>query len=259
MGLRGRQNPSRPLLPLSLTRERGLGVRAAMQDLDRGKEAAARYAAALVEDGMVVGLGTGSTAALFVSALGARVRQGLRIIGVPTSEATERLARSEGIAVTTLEDRPAVDLDVDGADAVDPSLNLLKGLGGALLREKIVAAAATRFAVIVDEGKIVSSLAEAPLVPVEVIPFGWSRTALALQRLGARVARRQCPDTPDAPVVTDGGHYILDCRFDNLSDPLATAGRIKALTGVVEHGLFIGLATEAIVGAADGSVRVLRN
>ena len=128
-----------------------------------------------------------------------------------------------------------------------------------MLREKIVDAAAARFAVIADEIKIMSSLAAAPLVPVEVIPFGWSRTALALERLGARVARRQRLDEPNAPVVTDGGHYILDCHFDDLSDPMTTAGRIKALTGVVEHGLFIGLATEAIVGAADGSVRVLRS
>ena len=226
--------------------------------MQRGKEAAARYAAGLVEEGMVVGLGSGSTAALFVRALGERVRAGLRIVGVPTSQATADLARAEGISLTTLEEQPHLDLDVDGADAVDPALDLLKGLGGALLREKIVAAAAARFVVIVDESKLVTALSQTALVPVEVIPFGWLRTAAALERLGATVARRARRDAPAEPFVTDGGHYVLDCRFADLSDPMATGAQIKALTGVVDHGLFIGLATEAIVGHADGRVRVLR-
>jgi ribose 5-phosphate isomerase A len=226
--------------------------------MQQGKEAAARYAAGLVEEGMVVGLGSGSTAALFVRALGVRVRAGLRIVGVPTSQATENLARAEGISLTTLEEQPHLDLDVDGADAVDPALELLKGLGGALLREKIVAAAAARFVVIVDESKLVTALSQTPLVPVEVIPFGWLRTAAALERLGATVARRARRDAPAEPFVTDGGHYVLDCRFADLADPAVVGARIKALTGVVDHGLFIGLATEAIVGHADGRVRVLR-
>jgi ribose 5-phosphate isomerase A len=226
--------------------------------MQRGKEAAARYAAGLVEEGMVVGLGSGSTAALFVRALGERVRAGLRIVGVPTSQAIENLARAEGISLTTLEEHPHLDLDVDGADAVDPALGLLKGLGGALLREKIVAAAAARFVVIVDESKLVTALSQAPLVPVEVIPFGWLRTAAALERLGATVARRARRDAPPEPFVTDGGHYVLDCRFADLADPAAVGAQIKALTGVVDHGLFISLATEAIVGYADGRVRVLR-
>jgi ribose 5-phosphate isomerase A len=226
--------------------------------MQQGKEAAARYAAGLVEEGMVVGLGSGSTAALFVRALGERVRAGLRIVGVPTSQATEDLARAEGISLTTLEEHPHLDLDVDGADAVDPALRLLKGLGGALLREKIVAAAAARFVVIVDESKLVTALSQTPLVPVEVIPFGWRRTAAALERLGAHVIRRARRDAPAEPFVTDGGHYVLDCRFADLADPVATGAQIKALTGVVDHGLFLGLATEAIVGHADGRVRVLR-
>jgi ribose 5-phosphate isomerase A len=226
--------------------------------VQRGKEAAARYAAGLVEEGMVVGLGSGSTAALFVRALGERVRAGLRIVAVPTSQATEDLARAEGISLTTLEEHPHLDLGVDGADAVDPALGLLKGLGGALLREKIVAAAAARFAVIVDESKLVTALSQTPLVPVEVIPFGWLRTAAALERLGATVTRRARRDAPAEPFVTDGGHYVLDCRFADLSDPVATGAQIKALTGVVDHGLFLGFATEAIVGHADGRVRVLR-
>lgn len=229
-----------------------------MDDAQRGKEAAARYAAGLVEDGMLVGLGSGSTAALFVYALGERVRAGLRVYGVPTSDATAQLARAEGIALTTLEEHPHLDLDVDGADAVDPALNLLKGLGGALLREKIVAAASARFAVIADESKLVAALIEKPLVPVEVIPFGWSRTASELERLGAVVTRRARRDAPSEPFVTDGGHYVLDCRFADLADPAAVAASIKALTGVVDHGLFIGMASEAIVGLADGNVRVLR-
>lgn len=229
-----------------------------MDATQQGKEAAARHAATLVEDGMVLGLGSGSTAALFVYALGERVRAGLRVVGVPTSLATERLAAAEGIVLATLEQYPRLDLDVDGADAVDPALNLLKGLGGALLREKIVAAAATRFVVIVDAGKVVDALAAAPLVPVEVIPFGWTRTRAALEGLGALVGQRMRRDAPDEPFVTDGGHYVLDCRFADLSDPAATAAQIKALTGVVDHGLFIGMATEAVVGGADGSVRVTR-
>jgi len=229
-----------------------------VNEVQRGKEAAARYAAGLVEEGMVVGLGSGSTAALFVRALGERVRAGLRIVGVPTSQATEDLARAEGISLTTLEEHPHLDLDVDGADAVDPMLNLLKGLGGALLHEKIVAAASARFAVIVDESKLVTALSQTPLVPVEVIPFGWLRTAAALERLGATVARRARRIAPAEPFVTDGGHYVLDCRFADLAAPAAVGAQIKALTGVVDHGLFIGLATEAIVGHADGSVRVLR-
>lgn len=228
------------------------------EGLPRGKEAAARYAAGLVESGMLVGLGSGSTAALFVRALGERARAGLSIVGVPTSEATERLARAEGIALATLEETPRLDLDVDGADAVDPALNLLKGLGGALLREKIVAAAAARFAVIVDESKLVQSLSEAPLVPVEVIPFGWSRAVAALEALGATVTRRGRREAPEEPFVTDGGHYILDCRFAAIPDAPALATAIKSITGVVEHGLFIGMATEVVVGTADGGVRVVR-
>ncbi len=228
-----------------------------MDGAQAGKLAAARHAAGLVEDGMRVGLGTGSTATLFVRALGERARAGLRIVGVPTSEATGALARAEGIPVATLEEYPRLDIDIDGADAVDPALNLLKGLGGALLREKIVAAAADRFVVIVDESKVVGALAEAPLIPVEVVPFGWSRAAAALAGLGARVTRRPRLDAPSEPFVTDGGHYVLDCVFADLSDPAAIASSIKALTGVVDHGLFIGMASVAVVGGLDGGARAI--
>ncbi len=222
-----------------------------------GKIAAARHAAGLVEEGMLVGLGSGSTAALFVQALGARARAGLRVTGVPTSDATARLAQAEGIALATLEEYPRLDMDIDGADAVDPALNLLKGLGGALLREKIVAVAAARFVVIVDESKTFAHLSDAPLVPVEVVPFGWSRTQVALEALGATVTRRVRGDDPARLFITDGGHYVLDCRFADLSDPVALAAHVKALTGVVDHGLFIGMASMAVVGAADGTVRIM--
>ncbi len=208
---------------------------------------------------MVVGLGSGSTATLFIRALAERVRAGLEVVGVPTSEASEHLARAEGIPLTTLEDNPRLDLDVDGADAVDPALNLIKGLGGALLREKIVARAAARFVAVVDESKVVESLTQLSLVPVEVVPFGWSGTWAALEELGASPTMRRTSAEPGAPpFVSDGGHDILDCRFADISDPGGLAARIKALTGVVEHGLFIGMAGEAVVGRDDGTVTILR-
>jgi len=223
----------------------------------RAKEVAASCAADLVDDGMVLGLGSGSTAALFVQALGRRVRLGLQVVGVPTSELTAQLARMQGIPLATLETYARLDLDVDGADAIDPDLNLLKGLGGALLREKIVASASDRFVAIVDDSKLVASLAQTSLVPVEVTSFGWTHVMAELVGLGASAVRRTRDDAPSEPFITDGGNFILDCRFGDLSEPASTAARIKSLTGVVDHGLFIGLATEAIVGSADGSVRVL--
>jgi ribose 5-phosphate isomerase A len=230
-----------------------------MENRQAGKEAAGRYAAGLVESGMVVGLGSGSTATLFIRALAERVRAGLDIVGVPSSETSERLARAEGIPLTTLEERPRLDLAVDGADAVDPALNLIKGLGGALLREKIVARAAGHFVAVVDESKVMGSLTQLALVPVEVVPFGWSGTWAALEELGATpTMRRASAETASPPFVSDGGHYILDCRFEDLSDPSALAARIKALTGVVEHGLFIGVAGKAVVGRADGTIDILR-
>jgi len=222
-----------------------------------GKAAAATYAAGLVEDGMVVGLGTGSTASLFVQALGVRVRGGLSIVGVPTSVATAQLAEKEGIATATLEEQPSIDLDVDGADAVDPQFALLKGLGGALLREKIVAASSTRFVVVVDEAKMVETLTGAGLVPVEVVTFGWSRTFAALQNLGATAMRRTQTTDPAQPYMTDGGNYLFDCAFPDLSNAAVIGAAIKALTGVVDHGLFIGMTSAVVVGMDDGTVRVV--
>jgi ribose 5-phosphate isomerase A len=212
------------------------------------KRAVAAQAAALVEDGMVVGLGTGSTATLMVHALGERVRIGLRIIGIPTSVATADLARSLNIPLASLEDQPHIDLDIDGADEVDPNLNLIKGLGGALLREKIVAAASDRLAIIVDAGKLVDRLGINSPLPVEIIPFGWLATQRALEQLGASTVLRM---RGDAPFITDGNHYILDCRFPPGTDLPALAPAIKAITGVVDHGLFLGMASTAIVGYPD--------
>lgn len=232
----------------------------AMDSADLGKAAAARYAAQLVPDGAVIGLGTGSTAEHFLRALGERVRgAGLRIAGVPTSEVTAALARQQGVTLTTLEEHPRLDLAVDGADAVDDALDLIKGHGGALLRERIVAAAAARFVVIVDEGKLVDTLCHARGVPVEVVPFGWSRTRAELERLGAVTNLRLRPGggEPEAPFVTDGGHYIVDCRFGRIDDAPALGRALKLLTGVVDHGLFVGMAHEVVVGAASGQVRVI--
>jgi len=217
------------------------------------KALAARRAAEEVQQGMIVGLGTGSTAALLVTALGERVRQGLRFTGVPTSEATAKQARALGIALATLEEHPSLDLDIDGADEVDPKRDLTKGLGGALLREKIVAGAAKRLIIMVDESKLVSRLGEKTPVPVEVTPFGWTRTGNALRELGAEPVLR---GGVTGPFVTDGGNYVLDCRFPATTALAALAGAIKATVGVVEHGLFVGMRPTVVVGKADGGCEV---
>ena len=215
------------------------------QAIEAMKRTVAAQAAALVEDGMVVGLGTGSTATLMVRALGERVATGLQIIGVPTSIATADLARSLNIPLAGIEEQPHIDLDIDGADEVDPNLDLIKGLGGALLREKIVAAASDRLAIIVDAGKLVD---RRTLYPDEVIPFGWLTTQRALERLGAAAVLRL---RDGAPFVTDGSHYILDCRFPTDVDLPSLAPTIKGITGVVDHGMFLGMATTVIVGYPD--------
>ncbi len=203
---------------------------------------------------MVVGLGTGSTAALVVEALAERAREGLQVLGVPTSEATARQARELGIPLTTLQEHPNLDLDIDGADEVSPERDLIKGLGGALLREKIVALAARRLVIVVDESKLVEHLGERASVPVEVIPFGWTRCVAALERLGGSPRLRQ---GPSGPVLTDGGNWILDTTFPPGGGLSGLAGQIKAITGVVEHGLFVGLDPKVFVGQADGGCRVL--
>lgn len=223
--------------------------------IDVLKAAAAEAAASLVEDGQVVGLGSGSTALLALGFLGQRVLHGLRIVGIPTSKRTEREARRLGIALSTLAEHDHIDVTVDGADEVDAErLDLLKGRGGALLREKIVASISERLIVVVDETKLVGRLCSHGPLAVEVVPFGWYPTAKKLQGLGASVTRRE--SVAGQPFVTDEGNYILDCAFDPIDDPERLQGQLDRMIGVVEHGLFLGLAPRVLVGTGAG-VRLL--
>jgi len=225
------------------------------QDENQLKTAAAESAAAQVTDGMIVGLGSGSTAALAVSALGRRVREGLRVVGIPTSESTAAQARALGIPLTSLADESQIDMTIDGADEVEEgTLNLIKGLGGALLREKIVASASKRVVIVIHDSKLVSRLAVHQPVPVEVVPFGWLATARRLSDLGARPLLRR--DADGKPFISDGGHYILDCAFEPIVSPESLASGLDHVVGLVEHGLFIGLTAEVRVAGAGG-VRVL--
>ena len=214
-------------------------------------------AVAMVEDGMVVGLGTGSTAAFAIDGLIARVRDGLRIVGIPTSERSAQQARDGGIALTDFAQHPKVDLTIDGADEIARgSLDLVKGLGGALLREKIVAAASARLVIIADEPKLVAGLGGTVPVPVEIVPFGWETTSARLAALGGNPVLRKAAD--GSVFRTDGGNLILDCHFG----PIADAGRLEQdlsrVVGVVETGLFIGMATTALVATAGGVLRLDR-
>jgi ribose 5-phosphate isomerase A len=223
---------------------------------DALKRAAAEAAATLVEDGMVVGLGTGSTAAFAVEALARRRRDGLRFAGVPTSEQTAAQARAAGIPLTDLAAHRRIDLTIDGADQVErDTLNLIKGLGGALLREKIVAAASRRLVIVVDEGKLVDRLGGAVPVPVEAVAFGLAATQAMLEALGATSRLRL--DKAGAPFVTDGGNRILDCQFGPIADPARLEERIGRIVGVVESGLFIGRADLVLVADASGVRRLL--
>jgi len=227
--------------------------------MDELKRQAAGRALEFVQDGMKLGLGTGSTAKHFVELLGARVRAGLDVIGVPTSEATRADAIRCGIALTTLDEVDRLDLTVDGADEIDPSLNLIKGGGGALLREKIVAAASDRMIVIADDSKWVEALGRFPL-PIEVIPFGLRATQRAIREAfaecgvsGPMVVRKG----KDGHVfVTDEGHWIVDAHLGRISDAPKLAGSLASIPGVVEHGLFIGLAGIAMLASSQG-IRVI--
>lgn len=223
-----------------------------MSDLspaDLEKRAAAERAVEFVRDGMRIGLGTGSTASFAVKALGAKVRAGMRIQGVPTSEATRRLAESEGIPLLTFDDAQRLDLCIDGADEADRNLCLIKGGGGALLREKVVAFASARFLVVMDSKKLVERLGVFPL-PVEVIPFAWRVVAREIESLGGAPALRK---RDGVTMVTDNGNWILDCAFGAISDPPALARRLSGIPGIAEHGLFVGMATELIVGRGSGT------
>ncbi len=214
------------------------------------KRQAAEAAVAEVQDGMVLGLGTGSTAAIAVDLLGARVQDGLRIVGIPTSERTAAQAAALGIPLAGFDAYDSIDLTIDGADEVHTgTLDLIKGLGGALLREKIVAAASRRMTVIVDEGKLMRALGLGVRLPVEIVAFGHEATLRHLRDAGADAVLRGGA----APYRTDGGNLIADCAFpDGIPDPAALHARLKALVGVVETGLFIGMATRVIAGTAAG-------
>ncbi len=212
------------------------------------KRRAAERAVEFVNQDQIVGLGTGSTARFAIEALGRRVKEGLSIKGVPTSNETERLAREAGISLLALNEASAIDVVIDGADEVDPQYNLIKGGGGALTREKLVALASKTRIIVVDDSKLVKQLGSTFALPVEVLPFGWSHAARRLEGLESRVSLRLIGDQP---FKTDNDNYILDCRFDQIGDPARLEREIKLLPGVIESGLFVSLVDFLIVGHED--------
>jgi ribose 5-phosphate isomerase A len=214
------------------------------------KMQAARKAVEFVEDGMVLGLGTGSTTRLAVDEIGKLVKDGYRVTGVPTSIETEKQARALKIPLSTLEEVGELDLTIDGADEVDPNFRLIKGLGGALLREKMVAYYSKREIIIVDGSKIVDVLGVKTPLPVEVVQFGHRRTKATLEAMECTAELRG----GERPFVTDNGNYIYDCKFGSISDPERMDSEIRSMPGVVETGLFIGLATSIIVGTERGAI-----
>jgi ribose 5-phosphate isomerase A len=225
-------------------------------DIEAQKRQAAAVAVDWVKPGMKLGLGTGSTAKHFVELLAERVHKGLNVVGVPTSEATRALAEKVGVPLTTLEETPVLDMTIDGADEIGPDLSLIKGGGGALLREKIVAAASGRMVVIADESKWVPTLGAFPL-PIEVMPFGLAATKRAVE---AACAAAGCPGPAAVrqgkdghAFVTDGGHWILDARLNQIPDPVTLSAKLSQIPGVVEHGLFIGMAQAAILAGPAGA------
>jgi ribose 5-phosphate isomerase A len=231
-----------------------------MDALQQFKQAAAEAAVGLVESGMIVGLGTGSTAELAVAALGKRVQDGLKIVGIATSEHTARQARELGIPISSLAEHAKIDLTIDGADEIQlGTLDLIKGRGGALLREKVIASASHRLIIIADDSKLVDRLGKHFAVPVEVVQFEWQATERKLQKLGARTAlrARSSPPGPDAkPFVTDGGNFIVDCSMGPIETPAVLDQQLNSVVGVVEHGLFLKMTSQAIVAGRDG-IKVL--
>ena len=222
---------------------------------DLEKEAAARASLKYVKDGQVVGLGTGSTAAHFIKLLGNEVQKGLRIRGIPTSDRSRELAKSLGIPLITFDDCQEIDVTVDGADEVDPQLRLIKGGGGALLREKIVASATRQMIVVADASKQVQRLGKFPL-PVEVIKFSQALIAKRITALGADVELRR--DAAGNPYLTDENNHILDCRFGEIQDPDALARGLSEMPGVVEHGLFIGMASVVLMARGSEIIELKR-
>ncbi|MEN0000994.1 MAG: ribose-5-phosphate isomerase RpiA [Pseudomonadota bacterium] len=224
-------------------------------DQDELKRAVGRAALDHVKDGMRLGIGTGSTAEAFVHHLAEAVGEGLSVVGVPTSERTAGLCMELGVPLSTLDETPELDLTIDGADEVDPALNLIKGGGGALLREKIVATASAQMLVIADKSKLVDDLGAFPL-PIEVNPFGFEATRKAVARVCAahggveKLVMRG--DRDDEPFMTDGGHFILDASFGHISDPKALESALLRVAGVVQTGLFIGIAAKALIATPQG-------
>lgn len=217
---------------------------------DRWKRNAAVRAVAEVVNGMVLGLGSGSTAAFAIEALAERIAEGLHVVGIPSSEATAALAHRHGIPLVTFAEHHRIDITIDGADQVErATLNLIKGRGGALLREKILANASDRMIVVVDETKLVHRLGGQTPLPVEIVPFGWQAAFDRLVAIGCAPGLRRAGEQP---FTTDGGNYIADCAIPNIPDPAALAAKISAIVGVIESGLFIDLASTIMVGRPSG-------
>jgi ribose 5-phosphate isomerase A len=223
-----------------------------VSDRDELKQAAGERAVEFVESGMVIGLGTGSTAVFAIRRIGALVASGelQNVLGVPTSTASAALAEEVGIPLTTLAEHPVVDVTIDGADEVDGDLNVIKGAGGALLREKIVAQASLREVIVVDEAKLSETLGSQSALPVEIVQFGWRPEEEYLTDLGAEVDVRRGAD--NNVFVTDEGNWILDCTFPPIENPERLAAQLSRRAGVVEHGLFLGLATDLVIASAAG-------
>lgn len=224
-----------------------------MDTITKAKKAAGEKAAALVQSGMLVGLGTGSTAYWAIEKLGAMVKEGLNIRAVATSIASERQARDLGIPITSFSEIQQLDIDIDGADEVSHDLQIIKGGGGALLREKIVAMASRKKVIVADERKYVKTLGKFPL-PIEIIPFGWEIVFRAVQSLQGKPTLRT---KEDKPYITDNGNYILDCAFGTIGNPEQLHHQLKAITGVVETGLFINMKPTVIIAYENGEVRTL--
>ncbi|MFQ6107267.1 MAG: ribose-5-phosphate isomerase RpiA [Thermoplasmata archaeon] len=221
--------------------------------MKRLKRLAGEAACDFVKDGMVVGLGTGSTVHYTIKKLGRMIGRGLRIIGIPTSIRSENLARQCKIPLSNLNEHSRVDISIDGADEVDPKLNLIKGMGGALVREKIVASVSRKLIIVVDQSKQVSMLGTKSPVPVEVLPFGWSAVLRRIERLGAEVELRK---STKIPFVSDNGNYILDCKFKEVPSPKKLERKLNNIPGVVENGLFVKLADFALVGTDEGVKKI---
>jgi ribose 5-phosphate isomerase A len=216
-----------------------------MRDQDKAKKQAAERALEAVSSGQVIGLGTGSTAKFAIEGLGRRIKEGLSIKGVPTSTATERMAVELGIPLVGLNEAGVIDVTIDGADEVDPDFNMIKGGGGALTREKLVAQSSKRRIMLIDESKLVARLGQSRPLPVEVLQFAWTLSARRLSDLGCVPSLRQ---QGEKPFVTDNGNHILDCEFGPIEDAPALESKIKLLPGVIECGLFIGIADTLIIG-----------